>query len=119
MNKDIQCLRDLWYSIDPTSPIGSSDGHQKIVQQNKEKFDQKLVVQHENAPLKIRHLRAIGQEIPKKLEHFMKVNPRVPKRNAKGVLSGPVPKAILDTLRESVRRMMGGTETGVAAEAQG
>ena len=63
MNKDIQCLRDLWYSIDPTSPIGSSDGHQKIVQQNREKFDQKLVVQRENAALKIRHLRAIGQEI--------------------------------------------------------
>ena len=72
MNKDIQCLRDLWYSINPTSPIGSSDGHQKIVQQNKEKFDQKLVVQRENAALKIRHLRAIGQEIPKKLKHFMK-----------------------------------------------
>ena len=72
MNKDIQCLRHLWYSIDPTSPIGSSEGDQKIVQQNKTKFHQKLVVQSENAALKIRHLRAIGQEIPKKLEHFMK-----------------------------------------------
>jgi hypothetical protein len=72
MNKDIHCLRDLWYSIDPTSPIGSSEGHQKIVSENKRKFDKKLAVQRENAALKIHHLRKIGQEIPKKLEHFMK-----------------------------------------------
>src|SRR4030095_1118052 len=72
MNKDIHCLRDLWYSIDPTSPIGSSEGHQKIVSENKRKFDKKLAVQRENAALKIHHLRKIGQEILKKLEHFMK-----------------------------------------------
>lgn len=72
MNKDIRCLRDLWYSIDPTSPIGSSEGLQKIVWENKRKFDKKLTVQREAAALKIHHLRAIGREIPNKLEHFMK-----------------------------------------------
>jgi hypothetical protein len=72
MNKDIHCLRDLWYSIDPTSPIGSSEGHQRIVWENKRKFDKKLVAQCENAALKIHHLKTIGHEIPKKLEHFMR-----------------------------------------------
>jgi hypothetical protein len=44
-------------------------------------------------------------DLPPGLREFMKVNPRVPKSNAKGVLSGPVPKAILDTLRESPEEM--------------
>ncbi len=44
-------------------------------------------------------------DVPPGLADFMKVNPRVPKRSAKGVLSGPVPKAILDTLRESPEEM--------------
>src|SRR5262245_28782351 len=44
-------------------------------------------------------------DLPPGLSDFMKVNPRVPKRNAKGVLSGPVPKAILETLRESPEEM--------------
>jgi AIPR protein len=44
-------------------------------------------------------------ELPPGLSDFMKVNPRVPKRNAKGVLSGPVPKAILGTLRDSPEEM--------------
>lgn len=39
-------------------------------------------------------------DLPERLDQFMKVNPRVPKRTLKGVLSGPVPKAILETLRE-------------------
>jgi len=72
MNKDIHCLRDLWYSIDPTSPIGSSEGHQNLVLENKRKFDKKLVTEREKAALKIHSLRRAGQEIPKKLEHFMK-----------------------------------------------
>lgn len=44
-------------------------------------------------------------DLPPDLGDFMKVNPRVPKRNSKGVLSGPVPKAILSTLRESPQEM--------------
>src|SRR5947207_3881535 len=72
MNKDIHCLRDLWYSIDPTSHIGSSNGHQRLVWENKRKFDRKLVVECEKAALKIHHLRTAGWEIPRKLEHFMK-----------------------------------------------
>jgi hypothetical protein len=44
-------------------------------------------------------------DLPADFADFMRVNPRVPKRTAKGVLSGPVPKAILDTLRESPEEM--------------
>src|SRR4051812_33321892 len=44
-------------------------------------------------------------DLPAELSDFMKVNPRVPKRSAKGVLSGPVPKAILETLREYPEEM--------------
>ncbi len=44
-------------------------------------------------------------DLPRELENYMKVNPRVPKRTANGVLSGPVPKAIVATLRESPEEM--------------
>jgi hypothetical protein len=44
-------------------------------------------------------------DLPGELENYMKVNPRVPKRTAKGLLSGPVPKAIIATLRESPEEM--------------
>ncbi len=44
-------------------------------------------------------------DLPPGLGDFMKVNPRVPKRTAKGVLSGPVPNAILKTLRENPEEM--------------
>lgn len=44
-------------------------------------------------------------DLPPCLGDFMKVNPRVPKRTAKGVLSGPVPKAILTTLFEAPEEM--------------
>lgn len=44
-------------------------------------------------------------DLPSDLADFMKVNPRVPKQNAKGVLSGPVPKAILGTLRDFPQEM--------------
>src|SRR4029079_6013097 len=44
-------------------------------------------------------------DLPPGLSDFMTVNPRVPKRTSKGVLSGPVPKAIIETLRESPEEM--------------
>jgi hypothetical protein len=37
-------------------------------------------------------------ELPEQLDHFMEVNPRVPSRTQKGVLSGPVIKGITQTL---------------------
>src|SRR5262249_19737534 len=37
-------------------------------------------------------------ELPEKLDEWLQVNPRVPKRSAKGVVSGPVIKGIRDTL---------------------
>lgn len=39
-------------------------------------------------------------DLPTELERFMAVNPRVPNRTKNGVLSGPVVKGILQTLRE-------------------
>ena len=44
-------------------------------------------------------------ELPERLDDFMEVNPRVPKRTQKGVLSGPVIKGILETLREQPEDM--------------
>ena len=44
-------------------------------------------------------------ELPAELERFMEVNPRVPKRSAKDVLTGPVVAGILKTLRESPEDM--------------
>jgi AIPR protein len=38
--------------------------------------------------------------LPENLDHFMEVNPRVPNRTQKGVLSGPVVKGITETLTE-------------------
>jgi hypothetical protein len=40
-------------------------------------------------------------DLPIELESFMEVNPRVPNRTRKGVLSGPVIKGILETLTEA------------------
>ena len=40
-------------------------------------------------------------DLPFELEDFMEVNPRVPSRTKRGVLSGPVIKGILQTLREN------------------
>jgi hypothetical protein len=44
-------------------------------------------------------------DLPDELGEFVRVNPRVPKRTAKGTLSGPVPKAIMTTLRECPEEM--------------
>jgi len=44
-------------------------------------------------------------DLPVILDQFMDVNPRVPKRTQKGVLSGPVIKGILSTLFENPKSM--------------
>ena len=44
-------------------------------------------------------------DLPKELENFMGVNPRVPNRNKKGLLSGPVTKGITNTLLGSPEDM--------------
>ena len=44
-------------------------------------------------------------DLPEQLDDFMEVNPRVPKRTQKGILSGPVIKGIFETLRESPEDM--------------
>lgn len=45
-------------------------------------------------------------DLPEKLDHWMRVNPRVPKRDAKDVVSGPVIKGIRNTLRDRPVRMV-------------
>lgn len=44
-------------------------------------------------------------DIPAELDHFMEVNPRVPNRTQKGVLSGPVVKGITETLTDNPEDM--------------
>src|SRR5438552_3782622 len=43
--------------------------------------------------------------LPEELDRFMEVNPRVPNRTQKGVLSGPVVKGITETLVENPEDM--------------
>jgi hypothetical protein len=43
--------------------------------------------------------------LPDQLDDFMEVNPRVPNRTQKGVLSGPVVKGIIETLTENPEDM--------------
>ncbi len=45
-------------------------------------------------------------DLPQKLDGWMQVNPRVPKRNAKGVVAGPVIQGIRETLRGRPLRMV-------------
>lgn len=45
-------------------------------------------------------------DIPGALDAFMEINPRVPNRTAKGILSGPVTKGILSTLRDTPEEMV-------------
>lgn len=44
-------------------------------------------------------------DLPTELDSYMEINPRVPSRSKKGVLSGPVVKGILETLRELPEEM--------------
>lgn len=44
-------------------------------------------------------------DLPVELDSYMEINPRVPSRSKKGVLSGPVVKGILETLRELPEEM--------------
>jgi hypothetical protein len=43
--------------------------------------------------------------LPERLDEFMEVNPRVPNRTQKGILSGPVVKGITETLTENPEDM--------------
>lgn len=54
--------------------------------------------------LGIAHVRVT--DLPEQWDDFMKVNPRVPSRTKKGLLSGPVPKGILTTLLEEPDQMV-------------
>lgn len=44
-------------------------------------------------------------DLPETLENYMSINPRVPNRTKAGVLSGPVAKGILETLRDRPAEM--------------
>jgi hypothetical protein len=47
-----------------------------------------------------------ASDLPPKIDDWMKVNPRVPKRSAEGVVAGPVIKGIRTTLRDRPARMV-------------
>lgn len=57
----------------------------------------------QEAKLGVCFVRAI--DVPAALDDFMEVNPRVPSRTKAGVLTGPVAKGILETLRETPKDM--------------
>lgn len=57
-----------------------------------------------NARLGVAYVRVT--DIPASLDDFMEVNPRVPTRTKKGVLSGPVVQGIMTTLRETPEEMV-------------
>lgn len=40
-------------------------------------------------------------DVPRELDQFMEINPRVPSRNVKGLLKGPVVGGMLETLRDA------------------
>lgn len=44
-------------------------------------------------------------DLPSELDGYMEVNPRVPNRSKKGILSGPVVKGIISTLRDNPEEM--------------
>ncbi len=46
------------------------------------------------------------QDLPPELDSFMEINPRVPSRTKKGLLSGPVAQGILETLRDAPEEMV-------------
>lgn len=54
---------------------------------------------------KVGHCFVRVTHLPEALDGFLKVNPRVPNRNAQGVLTGPVIKGIQETLHESPEDM--------------
>lgn len=45
-------------------------------------------------------------DLPETLDAFLELNPRIPSRNKKGSLSGPVVKGIMHTLKESPQMMV-------------
>jgi len=57
-----------------------------------------------DAKLGVCYVRA--QDIPAALDGYMEINPRVPSRTARGVLTGPVAHGILDTLRNNPEQMV-------------
>lgn len=57
----------------------------------------------DNARLGITYVKVT--DIPKALDNFMEINPRVPNRNKAGLLNGPIIKGMLTTLRDNPEEM--------------
>ncbi len=57
----------------------------------------------DSSKLGVAYVRVL--DIPDSLDTYMKINPRVPTRNKKGILAGPVAKGILTTLRDTPEEM--------------
>lgn len=55
------------------------------------------------AKLGVCYVRAV--DLPPALDSFMSINPRVPSRTARGILTGPVAHGILETLRNNPDQM--------------
>ena len=73
MPKDMQCLRDLWKTIDPTSPIGRES---KLTQDTRRAHDKvffsRMVEQRTAACAKARDAARRGMQLDRATAHFIK-----------------------------------------------
>ncbi len=73
MDRDMRCLRDLWQTIDPESPIGyPSSLTNETHRRHDAEEHQRLNVQREKALMKARQYQRRNQPLPNKLAHFLK-----------------------------------------------
>ena len=79
MNKDMECLRDIWATIDPSSPIGNLSALSRETRRRHDALaHRKLIAKREAALRKAKELCRIGQPIPCHLSHFLKNVPGNP-----------------------------------------
>ena len=73
MDKDMRCLRDLWQTIDPESPIGHpSSLTNETRRRNDAEEARRLNTQREKALMKARQYQRRKEPLPSKLAHFSK-----------------------------------------------
>ena len=76
MERDMECLRDLWAVIDPTSPIGHRSG---LTQATRRRHDAEatgsLAARRKAAVARADRMLQARRLIPKPLAHFLRGGP--------------------------------------------
>ena len=79
MHKDMECLRDIWATIDPRSPIGNLSALSHETRRRHDALERrKLIAKREAALRKANELQRTGQPIPRQLSHFLRNLPGNP-----------------------------------------